>query len=794
MPHAHGGAGENPAEIRVFADSVLKGGEPLARITGSGREGTVAWASYVSPVPLTKAELNFTRDSGRWQERRWEALPATLAEGRMSAQLPEGTRVYYFNLFDERDCVVSTEHETVAADSATGLVYHVSADGDDAHPGTEAQPFRTLERARDAIRAVKQRDGLATGGVEVRIHSGEYRVPRTFRVGAEDSGTAAAPVTYRAAPGEAPRFSGGVRLSSFKVVEDAAVLARLPESARGQVREADLAAAGVTDILPFALGGFASGRGFRTHPAMELYVDGEAMTLARWPNDGFVKTGEVPGPLTLTAWDRRPGTPEGRFRFEDERPARWVEEPEAWLYGYWFWDWADSYEKIERIDRDRREIVLAKPWHGYGYRQGQRYYAVNLLSELDAPGEWYLDRQRKRVFLFPPGDLGNAVVELSVAGFPLLEVEGAAHVRFQGLLWECGAADGVRIVGGESVRLEGCTIRKMAGNGVEIRGGQGHAVQSCNISNLGRGGIALAGGDRRTLTPGAHQVENCHIHHLSRIDHTYTPGVWLDGVGNRIRHNLIHHVASSAMRIEGNDHLIEFNEAHRVVLESDDQGAVDMFGNATYRGNVYRYNYWHHLGNWDRKGEAAHSMRAGIRLDDAICGVLVYGNVFQRCATSGTHFGGVQIHGGKENLIAANLFVDNAAAVSFTPWGEKRWRGFVAKALDAPAVDRTLYLERYPALAQLAEGHDVNAIRGNVALRCGPLFLRAPAGVEALHNREYPQGAEFPEGPDGRLTWSAAEAERLGVDHIPFLKIGLYPDAWRAGVVSAGRQVQSGGE
>ena len=60
--------------------------------------------------------------------------------------------------------------------------------------------------------------------------------------------------------------------------------------------------------------------------------------------------------------------------------------------------------------------------------------------------------------------------------------------------------------------------------------------------------------------------------------------------------------------------LVELNEVHRVVLESDDQGAVDMFGNPTYRGNIYRYNYWHHLGNWDGTGDTSHSQRAGIRL------------------------------------------------------------------------------------------------------------------------------------------------------------------------------------
>lgn len=114
MPHGHGGAGENPEEIRVFVDSVLKGGTPLVHITGSGREGRGAWASYASPVPVVKAELNFTRDTGRWQDRTWEARVADCADGRVSARLPEDVRAYYFNLYDERGCVVSTEHETEA--------------------------------------------------------------------------------------------------------------------------------------------------------------------------------------------------------------------------------------------------------------------------------------------------------------------------------------------------------------------------------------------------------------------------------------------------------------------------------------------------------------------------------------------------------------------------------------------------------------------------------------------------------------------------------------------------------
>ncbi len=110
MPHAHGGPGESPKEIQVFADSVVNHGPALARITGQGRSGATAWAKFKSPVPITKAELNYTRDSGPWTQRNWETLPATLAPGKTTATLPAGVTAYYFNLTDTRDCVRSTSH------------------------------------------------------------------------------------------------------------------------------------------------------------------------------------------------------------------------------------------------------------------------------------------------------------------------------------------------------------------------------------------------------------------------------------------------------------------------------------------------------------------------------------------------------------------------------------------------------------------------------------------------------------------------------------------------------------
>jgi len=118
MPHGHGAAGEKPEEIRVFADQHLTGGRALPRITGQGRDGNTAWARFESPVEITGGELLFTKDTGKWQQRTWEAIPAALdaQQHRLHAEIPAGTKVYYLNVIDERKCVASSEHVVVAGD------------------------------------------------------------------------------------------------------------------------------------------------------------------------------------------------------------------------------------------------------------------------------------------------------------------------------------------------------------------------------------------------------------------------------------------------------------------------------------------------------------------------------------------------------------------------------------------------------------------------------------------------------------------------------------------------------
>ncbi len=110
MPHNHE-EGEQPDEIRAFADHLLQSGAPLASVRVQSRRGLNVWMSYRTKVPIVRAELNFTSDSGIWRQRQWNTVAAELDPGKheVRATLPESVTAYYFNLLDERGLIVSSD-------------------------------------------------------------------------------------------------------------------------------------------------------------------------------------------------------------------------------------------------------------------------------------------------------------------------------------------------------------------------------------------------------------------------------------------------------------------------------------------------------------------------------------------------------------------------------------------------------------------------------------------------------------------------------------------------------------
>ncbi len=645
---------------------------------------------------------------------------------------------------------------------------YVSPAGDDGAAGTREAPLKTLEAARDAAR----RAGPA--GVTVHLAAGTYVRERTFDLGAADSGTDAAPAVWRADPPHGAHLVGGRILppDRFRPLgKDEA--RRIAGAARDKVRALDLAPLGITDLAD-------PPDTYRTTGGLpELFYNDRPMTVAGWPNDGWVTIEKV--------LDR-----DGVFVAGEDRMRRWDLARGVWLHGYWCHDWSDETIRVKALDPARRAVTLAAE-HRYGIgpssswnKTPRRYRAVNVLAELDAPGEYYLDRRDGRLYFYPPGPMKDARIVLGLLKGPIVRLRDASHVTVRGLTVEGGRGDGVEVRGGAGNTVAGCLVRNLAGDGVALSGGTANRVVACDLYGLGRSGIRLRGGDRKTLTPAGLVAENNHIHHFARLQRTYAAAVHIGGVGNAMRHNLIHDAPHAAVLYGGNEHVIELNEIHHVALETSDVGALYTGRDWTSRGNVVRHNFIHSLTSQGSVGTM------GVYLDDCDSGDRIVGNVFYRAGRAAF------IGGGRDNLVENNLFVDCEAAVHLDARGTSRitngkggsW-DLLAKA-ERVGYDRPPWSERYPRLArimsekwQLPEG---NVVRRNIALGCEK-WLNLGGGMKAhldLVRFEH----NLTDGPAQTVTDPRRIMREVrlrpedlakvpGFEKIPFERIGLRRSAYR---------------
>ena len=172
-----------------------------------------------------------------------------------------------------------------AALAAAGATFHVDPAAAPGGDGSFAKPFATLAAARDAVRAARQTSRISPAeAVEIVLAPGDYVQTESFALDDRDGGMSAElPVVWKAAQAGTARVVGGARVpaGAFKPVTDAAVLARLPEEARGKVLCAD-----VSKILPGTIPPMALAFGGAPTAPM-LFLNHRFGTLARWPNADY---------------------------------------------------------------------------------------------------------------------------------------------------------------------------------------------------------------------------------------------------------------------------------------------------------------------------------------------------------------------------------------------------------------------------------------------------------------------------------------------------------------------------
>src|SRR6185369_12075868 len=471
---------------------------------------------------------------------------------------------------------------------------------------------------------------------------------------------------------------------------------------RGAILKADVAAQGFKGI------------NFR-----QLIFDGKRQHLARYPNfdpqnpygGGWAYADGKPVPM----YQDQPGEDKHSFSYKPQDAREWKQPEEVEVFVFPRYNWWNNIIPVKSIDRAARFVTLAQD-ASYPIRPGDRYYFRNSLEELDAPGEWFLDRHTWTLYFWPPKPLAGRTVSAPTTRTILELGPGTVHVTFRGLILECAEGDAVVLNKATNCLIASSTIRNVGnyhGVGVAINGGARNGVIGCDIFETGSHGIHLSGGDRKTLTPAENFAVNNYIHHVG-VFYKQGVGISLDGVGNRVAHNLIHDGPRMGIMFSGNNLLIEFNHIRHMNLETEDTGAVYTGGRdwISSRGTVIRYNFFHDMLGYgkDTGGKWVSPHFAwGVYLDDNAGGVDVFGNIVARCSRAGLH-----LHNGRDNHIENNIFVENGQQqYEYSGWTSSHsyWKehlpnmvkGYESVASD-PAWKHMRNMHLHPTNAVLLDG------------------------------------------------------------------------------------------
>ncbi len=576
---------------------------------------------------------------------------------------------------------------------ASGANYYVATNGSDSNAGTFAAPFKTLEKARDTLRALAR--PLPVGGVTVWLRGGTfYRTNTLMLTSANDSGTASAPMVWRSYSNEVAIISGGksITAASWSPLNSTQTNRVAPGVNPTNIFEMDIAAAGLTHATNFPAD-FGQWTTFNIYNQgtdgglCELIYNGQRQFLSRYPNhnltnddlyttnlmmDGVAKGLLNPGTTLIYSGDSTnylnyPGTYTnssgtaipvgGAFLCKTNDLARFTRWQSAitngglWVQGYWRVAWQIDGIQIIGFDATNRAVLLspnAHPANGLaskyarpnGYKT-EPFWALNLLEEMDQPGEWAVDFNRRKIYFYAPGALADGSVVISDFGLPLVQVGGAgsltvSNVVFQGVNFEAGLAQGILITNGVRNLVLGGNFNNLNNYCVDVVNGGTNGVVSCHLQNLAGGGVMLRGGTENAnpalRVPAADFVVNNVITNFARVTRVYAAAVDCGyggsgtgsgggghqaAVGMRVAHNHISGSPHCAVLLGSWDSVQEYNDISHYQQCSDDLGAFYSYDFMNQHGNLtFRYNFMHDtpLGN-------------GIDFDQDHYQMHLYGNV-----------------------------------------------------------------------------------------------------------------------------------------------------------------------
>ena len=608
----------------------------------------------------------------------------------------------FYNVNTVALCVKSGDEKIVYKVESNYI--HVGNNIGETGNGTIARPFSSIETAKEYLRENKSNREMF-----VIIHGGRYEFEETVVFDENDGATEDRPITYKAAEGEDVIFTGArVIENSFFEIPGDDVKARLKGAAADNAVMLDLSKIGVNfDFVSFMNEG--NNQLFRY---LNIFLNDKRQDIAGWPNGEKFKITSVTKGSDVTT-DRY-------LEIDGLDTSKWQYSDNIFIYGcignWWNHEWDEIAAFTENIKELKISSYSSDPTAYLGEEYNNPQFTgrvLNVLEEMDIPGEWYLDVSGLKLYYYPPHKLTDEdTFEIAVFDDDFININECQYINFKGINFEKNASKSgtintnknhsghaLSIENSENINIENCKIRHIGMSGINADG-RNILIDRCVISDVGHCGISVGlKGCREELTETGIVISNNIISDVARErGGNGSVGIYLrdDNVGTVVKNNIVHNTKNIAVRYGGLGNKIQYNEIYNVINDSSDSGAIYAGRSWADYGNVIEYNYIHDYGVKD-ESESPAWLACGIYWDDKHIGNTARFNII---VPNNTYDGYIaHINGGAQNTFQENIFTNSkvgvryaSSAINNTDIGTCEDR-----VLEIP-YNSQIYLEKYPEI------------------------------------------------------------------------------------------------